>query len=160
MSRFDPETDADLHMIFVDESIFRYHGKLFCHMWTDGTVQELHTFATTIEVKRCWFESERKKGWNHYDLNQDQRARAVAAGAIEVDRFSALEHVLKRKGVWTPEHEAKWERLRNGTAEASGSHPIGSSGPGADSGPVPTEQPPEPGDHDRRELVHGRTLRV
>ncbi len=69
--------------VYVDAAIFRRKGgrKRYCHMTAD-LEEELHAFAYLIGVKGCWFERSRK-GVAHFDLNEEARARAIAAGAVE-----------------------------------------------------------------------------
>lgn len=69
--------------VYVDELRHYKPGHPWSHMMAD-TLEELHAFAQAIEVKRCWFHNPRRAGMPHYDLNPDQRARAVEAGAVEV----------------------------------------------------------------------------
>lgn len=51
-----------------------------CHMYAD-TLEELHTMANAIGMKRAWFQD--KPGFPHYDLVASRRKRAVALGAVE-----------------------------------------------------------------------------
>ena len=50
-------------MIYVDELV-DYNGmtKLkydrWCHLWTDGDIDELHKFAQSIGLKRRWFQDK------------------------------------------------------------------------------------------------------
>ncbi len=53
-----------------------------CHLATDGSIEELHAFALQIGIPRFAFHGHARH--LHYDLRADGRARAVAAGAIEV----------------------------------------------------------------------------
>lgn len=71
-------------MIYVDtpRSYNRKRGK-WCHMMTDGPIEELHQFAVMIGLKRSWFQSQ--PSHPHYDLTLSFRAKAVQSGAIEVD---------------------------------------------------------------------------
>lgn len=74
-------------MVKVDSPIHRRspRGRVrYCHMTADS-LDELHAFAESIGVKRCWFERSRR-GVPHYDLNPEARRRAVEAGAIETRR--------------------------------------------------------------------------
>lgn len=69
--------------IYVDSAQYSRGNtnKMFCHMVAD-TIEELHSFAESIGVKRCWYHSSSK--YKHYDLNEDQRKVAVCSGAIEI----------------------------------------------------------------------------
>ena len=68
--------------IYVDQAIFPYRGQLYCHMATDGDIEELHKMAAAIGMKRSWFQN--KRGHPHYDLGPKMRAAAVASGAKEL----------------------------------------------------------------------------
>jgi len=52
-----------------------------CHMLAD-TVEELHELAGKIGLKRSWFQD---KSIPHYDLTKRMRAKAVKAGAREIN---------------------------------------------------------------------------
>jgi len=70
-------------MIYVDE--LRRYGKnqrQWCHMMTDGDLEELHEMAVKIGLRREWFQD--KPGHPHYDLTASRRARAVILGAAEI----------------------------------------------------------------------------
>lgn len=64
----------------------RYPGMrpgLWSHMWaSDGDLEELHTMAKRIGLKREWFQDRPK--FPHYDLTGAMPQRALAAGAIEI----------------------------------------------------------------------------
>lgn len=60
---------------------------VMCHMLSDDpTDAELHAMADRIGVSRRWHQ---KPGTHHshYDIALSKRALAVAAGAIETDRY-------------------------------------------------------------------------
>jgi len=74
--------------IYVDE-LRDYRGLFgrglpgrWCHMVTDGDLEELHGFAVRLGLRRGWFQDHPHHP--HYDLVPDSRALAVALGAIEV----------------------------------------------------------------------------
>jgi hypothetical protein len=52
-----------------------------CHLTAD-TLDELHTMAAKIGMKRAWFQDHPVVP--HYDLVASRRAAAVEAGAIEM----------------------------------------------------------------------------
>lgn len=56
------------------------HGNEWCHMITDGNLEELHKFAQSIGLKREWFQ---RNAVPHYDLTPSKRALAVRKGAVE-----------------------------------------------------------------------------
>lgn len=55
---------------------------LWCHMVTDGSLEELHQFAETLGLSRRRFQNHPRHP--HYDLMPSSRALAVALGALEV----------------------------------------------------------------------------
>lgn len=65
----------------------RGHAVQNCHLFTDGTLDELHNFAAQIGMKRSWFQPHSTP---HYDLTPSRRKVAVALGAVEVDRRQAV----------------------------------------------------------------------
>src|SRR5712691_4653724 len=68
--------------VYVDKARNAYRQMKMCHMVAD-TIEELHMMAEAIGIKRKWFQSNSHP---HYDICQSKRARAISAGAIEIDR--------------------------------------------------------------------------
>lgn len=56
------------------------HGSQWCHLMTDGDLEELHQFAESIGLKRSWFQ---RSSVPHYDLTPSKRLLAIKNGAIE-----------------------------------------------------------------------------
>lgn len=54
----------------------------WCHMVTDGSIDELHAFALKIGMKRAWFQD--KGSTHHYDLTRPMRYKAVRHGALQI----------------------------------------------------------------------------
>lgn len=68
-------------MVYVDE--LRLYGlRQWCHMVTDGPIDELHQMADRIGLKREWFQTEGST--HHYDLNWSKRHAALMAGATPI----------------------------------------------------------------------------
>lgn len=67
---------------------------LFVAPGTD--IEALHAFAARIGLRRQWFQISRR-GFPHYDLNEGRRVKAVRAGAVELDRRTAMELI---RGQW------------------------------------------------------------
>lgn len=75
---------------------------VMCHMWAD-TLDELLAMADKIGVKRKWiqghpelsFGRHRSASWVHFDVCKAKRAKAIKHGAIQCDRFAALEHCAR-----------------------------------------------------------------
>lgn len=72
--------------VYVDElksyPIAKWRHGEACHMIGDG-VAELISFAVAIGMREEWFQPRSSP---HFDLTEELRKRAVAAGAIELDR--------------------------------------------------------------------------
>lgn len=77
-------------MVIVDE-LKRWPSGSWCHLTTDGDIEELHEFAQRIGLKREWFQEHPRVP--HYDLRPSMRRKALAAGAIFIP---AREQALKR----------------------------------------------------------------
>ena len=60
-----------------------------CHLLADS-VDELMEFALAIGMRSEWFQP---KSTPHFDLTADFRAKAVAMGAIELDRRGLIRKV-------------------------------------------------------------------
>lgn len=79
-------------MIYIDQPrSFLHKRKLYSHMMAD-TLEELHSFAEFLGIKRHWFDRY------HYDVRQDDYVAAVLAGAKVV---SSKDLVRIRKKLFT-----------------------------------------------------------
>lgn len=74
--------------VFVDEIRHypnaQWSRKHWCHMVTDGALDELHAMADTLGVPRGRLHHHRVLP--HYDLPPDWRERAIALGAQPISR--------------------------------------------------------------------------
>ena len=78
--------------IYVDDTAYPFGRMIMCHLFSPD-LDALHAMADRIGVKRCWFQDPRtmrKVSWPHYDIAKSKRALAVAAGAIECDRYQVV----------------------------------------------------------------------
>ncbi len=64
--------------MLIDPPVWPAHGRLWSHLASDSSVDELHGFAAAHHVPRRGFERD------HYDVPADAYDRLVAAGALEV----------------------------------------------------------------------------
>src|SRR5689334_28958 len=81
-------------MIYVD-TVRHYPScnlpyKYWCHLATDGDLEELHTFAAQLGLKRSWFQPSRSGRFPHYDLVPSKRALALQLGAAAVDPIELI----------------------------------------------------------------------
>lgn len=79
--------------VYVDRSLWPYRHMIMCHLLAD-TAEELHALAEQIGMKRQWVQRS-SHGILHYDICKAKRKKAVAAGAIELDRKGLI--VLMKK---------------------------------------------------------------
>ena len=65
--------------VLIDEARWWYRGRKWCHMVSDDNLDELHEVAQSIGIPRRGFQGD------HYDVPEDWRATAIAAGAVVVE---------------------------------------------------------------------------
>lgn len=64
--------------ILIDNAHWPRYGRMWCHLVSDTSLDELHAFAREMEIP------ERGFGGDHYDLPEEYRERAIELGALEV----------------------------------------------------------------------------
>ncbi|MFE0133447.1 DUF4031 domain-containing protein [Streptomyces sp. NPDC059037] len=64
--------------VYIDPPTWPGHGRLWSHLVSDVSYEELHTFADAIGAPRRAFERD------HYDLPSHRYGDAVRAGAVEI----------------------------------------------------------------------------
>ena len=64
--------------ILVDTPIWPFRGRLWCHLVSDTSYDELHVLAEALGIPRRGFQGD------HYDLPEEMRAAAIALGAQPV----------------------------------------------------------------------------
>lgn len=75
--------------VMVDEAIFTWRGKKWCHLFCEDEVT-LHEFARRLGLLRGWFQKPPKASWKHYDITAGKRQKAIDLGAVAVDKYEAL----------------------------------------------------------------------
>ncbi|MFI0224103.1 DUF4031 domain-containing protein [Streptomyces lydicus] len=83
--------------VYIDRPIWPGHGRMWSHLVSDASFDELHAFAARIGVPRRAFERD------HYDLPAERYADAVRAGAVEVGSKELLRR-LTEAGLRRPKH--------------------------------------------------------
>jgi len=87
--------------IYVDE--LRYYRALmgrglpglWCHMITDGDLEELHQFAMQIGLNPRRVQHHTRHP--HYDLMPNSRALAVALGAVETSTTHLADILMRQR---------------------------------------------------------------
>lgn len=71
--------DTHAVAIYVDNAHWPNHGRMWCHLVSDESLDELHAFALGLGIPRRGFDLD------HYDLPEELRGRAIEAGAYPVE---------------------------------------------------------------------------
>ncbi|UWF76698.1 MULTISPECIES: DUF4031 domain-containing protein [Microbacterium] len=64
--------------VLVDDPLWPAHGRLWAHLISDESLDELHAFAAAQDVPARAFDRD------HYDVPADMLPRLLAAGAEHV----------------------------------------------------------------------------
>lgn len=82
--------------VLVDECRWPWRGRLWCHLVSDVSIEELHAFAVRLGFPRRSFQGD------HYDLHEDLRSAALALGAQPVASRELVRRLrnagLRRRG--------------------------------------------------------------
>lgn len=65
--------------ILIDEARWRHRDRLWCHLVSDASLDELHAFAEANDIPRRGFHGD------HYDIPAEYRSALIDAGASVVD---------------------------------------------------------------------------
>ncbi len=71
--------------VYVDEAIWLFAGRRWCHLMADD-LAELHAFAATLGVHRSSYQGPPKTAAPQYDITGFERDRAVRLGAMACSR--------------------------------------------------------------------------
>ncbi|HEX6935696.1 MAG TPA: DUF4031 domain-containing protein [Actinomycetes bacterium] len=64
--------------VLIDHPIWPFRGRLWCHMVSDTSYDELHEVAQAMGIPRPGFQGD------HYDVPAEMRDAAIALGAQPV----------------------------------------------------------------------------
>ena len=84
-------------MILIDPPNAAGHGRLWSHLVSDESYDELHAFARTLGIPQRGFDRD------HYDVPAERYADVVAAGATPVSSREIVRRLVasglrRRKG--------------------------------------------------------------
>ncbi|WP_062078512.1 DUF4031 domain-containing protein [Demequina globuliformis] len=65
--------------VLIDPPLWPRHGRVWGHMVSDQSLEELHEFARAAGLPARAFDRD------HYDVPQDMHADLIARGAVLVD---------------------------------------------------------------------------
>ncbi|MCX5049066.1 MULTISPECIES: DUF4031 domain-containing protein [unclassified Streptomyces] len=85
--------------VYIDPPTWPGHGRMWSHLVSDLSYEELHTFADALGVPRRAFERD------HYDIPSHRYADAVHAGAVQVSSREVV-RLLTGAGLRRPKGRA------------------------------------------------------
>ena len=65
-------------MLLIDAPVWPAHGRLWAHLVSDQSFEELHAFARMAGIPERAFERD------HYDVPAERHAALIASGAVPV----------------------------------------------------------------------------
>lgn len=71
--------------ILVDEAHWSWRGRLWAHLVSDTSLEELHAFARRLGLPERAFQGD------HYDVTDELRDCAIAEGALPVDSRTVVQ---------------------------------------------------------------------
>lgn len=96
--------------VLVDEARWPWRGRRWAHLVSDSSYDELHELAQSIGLRRIGFQGD------HYDVDETDRDRALAAGAVPIDSRELVRRLraagLRRRSGG----ESRWQRLASSPA--------------------------------------------
>ena len=94
-------------MILVDTPRWPWRGRLWAHLVSDESLEELHEFAHRLGKRRVGFQGD------HYDVHEVDHERAIALGAAEIDSRDLVRR-LRASGLRLRGGLPSWEILHDG----------------------------------------------
>lgn len=90
--------------VYVDDMRARFGRMIMCHMLADSEA-ELLAMADKIGVARKWYQRPgvHKTSTPHFDICLSMKAKAIAAGAVELTRPEGSDEllaVIRRSRAW------------------------------------------------------------
>ncbi|MBM7785212.1 DUF4031 domain-containing protein [Tenggerimyces flavus] len=73
--------------VYVDPPAWSAHGRLWSHLVSDTSYEELHAFARGLGIPERGFDRD------HYDVPQERYDDIVAAGAVPASSRELVAHL-------------------------------------------------------------------
>ncbi|MFV0129232.1 DUF4031 domain-containing protein [Streptomyces sp. HMX112] len=86
--------------VYIDPPTWPGHGRMWSHLVSDVSYDELHAFAASIGAPARAFDGD------HYDIPSDRYADAVASGAVEIGS-KELVRLLSAAGLRRRKHRPR-----------------------------------------------------
>ncbi|PRZ36636.1 uncharacterized protein DUF4031 [Antricoccus suffuscus] len=83
--------------LFIDQPYWPGHGRLWAHLISDSSFEELHQFAGSIGIPRRGFDGD------HYDIPADRWSMVVDRGVTPTDSKDVVRR-LRAAGLRRPKH--------------------------------------------------------
>lgn len=74
--------------VLVDPPRWPAHGRLWSHLVSDASIDELHAFAARLGIPDRAFDED------HYDIPQERYDEAVRAGALPVEGRELIRRLI------------------------------------------------------------------
>ncbi|MFZ4895679.1 DUF4031 domain-containing protein [Plantibacter sp. Mn2098] len=74
--------------VLIDPPLWPAHDRLWSHLVSDRSIEELHAFAERAGVPSRAFDLD------HYDVPEERHAALVAAGAESVDAHELVRRLI------------------------------------------------------------------
>lgn len=74
--------------VLIDEPIWPFRGRLWCHLVSDTSYEELHLVAERAGIPRRAFQGD------HYDIPAERRDQLIALGAEPVAGRELIRRLL------------------------------------------------------------------
>lgn len=73
--------------VLIDDAAWPAHGRLWGHLVSDDSLDELHAFARTAGIPERGFDHD------HYDYPEERRESLIALGAVPVTGRELVERL-------------------------------------------------------------------
>ena len=86
--------------MLLDRPAWPAHGRLWAHLVSDASLEELHAFARAADIPERAFDHD------HYDVPEERHAELVARGAVAVSNRELVRR-LQASGLRVTQRERR-----------------------------------------------------